>query len=91
MGERCAGGVKLKLGKRCPVCDAGPGDQCAKAALRDWEELQALRNAAKQACDLLAERTYGSPARSPSHNARLVLEGALALSPATGNDVGSPT
>jgi hypothetical protein len=45
MGDRCAGGVKLKFGKRCPVCDAGSGDQCAKAALRDFEERQALRAA----------------------------------------------
>lgn len=34
----------------------------------------------KEACDLLAERTYGSPARSPGHNARLRLEGWTALS-----------
>lgn len=47
MSDRCAGGVKLKLGKRCPVCDAGPGDQCAKASLRDFEERQALINALK--------------------------------------------
>lgn len=30
-----------------------------------------------EACDLLAERKYGNAARSPGHNARLVLEGAL--------------
>jgi len=35
------------------------------------------RGAIKEACDLLAERTYGNPARSPGHNARLVLEAAL--------------
>ena len=33
--------------------------------------------ALREACDLLAERTYGSPARSPGHNARLTLEAAL--------------
>ena len=32
----------------------------------------------REACDLLAERRYGSPARSPGHNARLALEGLLA-------------
>lgn len=40
-------------------------------------EIERLRSAAAMACDLLAERTYGSQARSPGHNARLVLEGAL--------------
>jgi hypothetical protein len=35
-----------------------------------------------QACDLLAERKYGNPARSPAHNARLVLEAALSTLPA---------
>lgn len=37
----------------------------------------AMREAMQTACDLLAERIYGSPARSPGHNARVVLEGAL--------------
>ncbi|KGT79307.1 hypothetical protein MA20_12895 [Bradyrhizobium japonicum] len=37
-----------------------------------------MRQAMLEACDLLAERKYGSPARSPGHNARLVLERALA-------------
>jgi len=41
-----------------------------------------LRIAIAQAIDLLTEKTYGNPARSPGHNARLVLERALA-SPAT--------
>jgi hypothetical protein len=36
-----------------------------------------LRVAIARAIDLLTERTYGSPARSPGHNARLVLERAL--------------
>lgn len=39
-----------------------------------------LREAVQQACDLLAERTHGSPARSPGHNARLCLEAALSTS-----------
>jgi hypothetical protein len=41
------------------------------------DENERLRNAMKEACDLLAERKYGSPARSPGHNARLCLEAAL--------------
>lgn len=40
-----------------------------------------LRVAMREACDLLAERKHGSPARSPGHNARLVLESALARDP----------
>lgn len=35
---------------------------------------QQRREAMEKACDLLAERTHGNPARSPAHNARLVLE-----------------
>jgi len=37
-----------------------------------------LREAMQEACDLLAERKHGSQARSSGHNARLVLERALA-------------
>jgi hypothetical protein len=36
-----------------------------------------LRAAMIEACDLLAERVYGNAARSPGHNARVVLEWAL--------------
>jgi hypothetical protein len=43
------------------------------------DENERLRAAMKEACDLLAERTHGSPARSPGHNARLRLEAALVL------------
>jgi hypothetical protein len=49
MTERCAGGVKLQFKKSCPVCGAGPGDQCAKAALLDYEVKQALVKALKLA------------------------------------------
>lgn len=41
------------------------------------ERCERYAQAMKEACDLLAERTYGSPARSPAHNARLRLESAL--------------
>ncbi|WP_449044169.1 hypothetical protein [Paracoccus versutus] len=44
-------------------------------------QVQRLSDAIRQACDLLAERKYGSPARSPAHNARLVLEAALTPAP----------
>lgn len=41
------------------------------------EQITKLRAAMQEACDLLAERKHGSPARSPGHNARLCLEWAL--------------
>jgi len=41
------------------------------------EELERLRAAMHEACDLLAERTHGNSARSAGHNARLRLETAL--------------
>jgi hypothetical protein len=37
-----------------------------------------VREALEEARDLLMERIYGNPARSPGHNARLVIEGVLA-------------
>jgi hypothetical protein len=43
------------------------------------DETLRLKAAMDYACDLLAERTYGSPARSPGHNARLHLEAALSV------------
>lgn len=52
---------------------------------RDAAEARAdrLAGAARNACDLLAERTCGHAARSPGHNARLVLEYALQDQPNT--------
>jgi hypothetical protein len=44
-------------------------------------DLDVLRAAVQEACDLLAERKYGNPARSPGHNARLVLERGLKMAP----------
>jgi len=44
------------------------------------DEIVRLQAAIKDACDLLTERTQGSPARSAGHNARLLLERALAHS-----------
>lgn len=41
------------------------------------EALEKLKSAMQEACDLLAERTYGNSARSPGHNARLRLETAI--------------
>lgn len=62
------------------------GDLESMQKLYDYPDLKAeverLRTACSEACDLLAERTHGSPARSPGHNARLVLETALHGAPA---------
>jgi hypothetical protein len=41
-------------------------------------EIARLRKAMHAACDLLAERIQGSPARSAQHNARILLESELA-------------
>lgn len=49
----------------------------APPAPASQERVKALEEAAREAIDLLAERKYGSHARSPGHNARLVLERAL--------------
>ena len=47
-----------------------------------------LRDALGSASDLLAERKFGSPARSPAHNARVVMEYALQTTTGTtGGDV----
>lgn len=43
----------------------------------DGAEIGRLRTAMQEACDLLTERKQGSHARSPGHNARLVLEAAI--------------
>ena len=41
------------------------------------EDRDRMRGGIVEACDLLMERTHGSPARSPSHNARLKLHALL--------------
>jgi hypothetical protein len=51
--------------------------QCQAGSVTTTDEVARLRAAIDYACDLLAERTYGSQARSPGHNARLHLEAAL--------------
>jgi hypothetical protein len=51
------------------------------ARSHESERVKGLVEAAQLACDLLAERTYGSAARSPGHNARLALEAALSAIP----------
>lgn len=44
-------------------------------------DLSRLRGAVTEAIELLTERKQGSPARSPGHNARILLERALAAQP----------
>lgn len=41
------------------------------------ERIARLEGSIKMACDLLAERIHGNAARSPGHNARVILESAL--------------
>lgn len=61
-------------------------DKAAAKAVHDVAEMrdratrnnERLRKAIVDACDMLAERTYGNPARSAGHNARLILETAAA-------------
>ena len=48
-------------------------------------EIRMLTAAMRDACDLLAEREHGNPARSPGHNARLRLEAALGHPAEAGN------
>jgi hypothetical protein len=51
----------------------------ATIALADRRDVIAdLSAAMREACDLLAERRHGNPARSAGHNARLCLESVLA-------------
>ena len=52
-------------------------------ALNAAQRTLVLETAIKTACDLLAERMHGNPARSPGHNARLELEAALKSTAAT--------
>jgi hypothetical protein len=47
---------------------------CVRAALR----IETLEAGIREACDLLAERIHGNPARSAGHNARVRLESTLA-------------
>lgn len=48
------------------------------SAIRDRDaRINVLYAAMKEACDLLTERKQGGHARSPNHNARLVLEAAI--------------
>jgi hypothetical protein len=60
------------------VNKAAVADAAAKAMAEHCDaRIETLRAAMQQACDLLAERKHGNRARSPGHNARLVLEAAL--------------
>jgi hypothetical protein len=50
-----------------------------------------LIEAIKEACDLLAERRHGNPARSAGHNARLCMESALSkASPVSSTERNAP-
>jgi hypothetical protein len=83
-------------GDNCPNCDkplwrvtwkddamemAARCEEQMTRAVNAESEIQRLRIAMAQACDLAAERVLGHPARSAGHNARLVLENALGGGP----------
>jgi len=76
-----------QVDERCWCEDPQPCDDCGLPAVEyiraDIVEAEnaRLRAAMQEACDLLAERKHGSPARSPGHNARLRLETSLATAP----------
>lgn len=55
-------------------------------AERSDARIAALEGAIREACDLLMEKTHGSPARSPGHNARLCLQSSLTASPEAQTD-----
>lgn len=75
--------VKEAITLRAVAPPEGNSDSAAADQLCIVEaDLDRLRKAANEACDLLAERIHGSPARSPGHNARLRLESALKTVPA---------
>lgn len=66
-----------------------PGSEGSdERVVQEMEYANSMRNMAAafhaamiEACDLLAEKRHGNPARSPGHNARLCLESALAAAP----------
>ncbi|UGY15255.1 hypothetical protein HAP48_0043140 [Bradyrhizobium septentrionale] len=64
---------EYKTSPAAPVVTVDMSAELMDAAQRTSK----LRDSIVEACDLLAERKYGSPARSPGHNARLLLERAL--------------
>ena len=58
------------------LAEARSRAEAAEALLADTDRAMRI------ACDLLAERIQGSRARSPGHNARLILEAAISNSKA---------
>lgn len=58
-----------------PAQGTTDGDQLCIARA----DIALLSNAMREACEFLMETKYGSPARSPGHNARVRLERALEL------------
>lgn len=68
---------------RCAKCGISKEKLTVEAGANWWNARHAQRaldceQAMREACDLLAERKHGNNARSPGHNARLILEHALA-------------
>lgn len=57
--------------------DAAEADRYFDMAGEFGHQLQALASVAQDAIDLLTERKQGNAARSPGHNARVILEAAM--------------
>ena len=78
------------LSAECARLRAGEGEAVRDVAAA-MNRIEALKTAMREACDFLAERAHGSPARSPGHNARVRLESTLAADqPAAGATEGKP-
>jgi hypothetical protein len=70
-------GVDAVLAADADLQAALTAADAALAATPGQSHSDRLEIAAREACDLLAERTFGNPARSAGHNARVCLESAL--------------
>ncbi len=70
------GPYPMSDGEISSIIDLAQG-QMVRAQAAEYQRDELLP-ALKEARDLLLERIHGSPARSAGHNARLVIEGAIA-------------
>lgn len=77
----CAGSALALVGDGDEYRPLYPAPQPQPQAEPVGEWVMVPRERVQHACDLLAERVYGNKARSPGHNARLVLEAMLAAAP----------
>lgn len=67
----------LKELRAAPAVLSNLGPPATRIIREAADEIERLRAAMMDACNLLTEAKQGSPARSPGHNARLLLEATL--------------